>query len=125
MKIRQTLEKWFGEETIYKIFESPLGLKADHPVLNDDIPYCTYVGVVEGQNWRPDQLSFHEFEEGEVLNNFLIDVSKLYEKLFERQLKLRVSGTYLNPDAHIFLGTRSKTIREYLRSYQTDKLKLM
>jgi len=118
MEIRPVLEKWFGKRTIYKIFDDPLELKVDNPLPSDGRPFYAYVGLVEGKNWRPDQLSFIEFRNGEFLDNLLTNASEFYEKLFGRKLKIVINGSYLDTDAHILLGTRSKAIKEYLRNYR-------
>jgi len=118
MEIREVLEKWFGKSKIYKIFDDPLELKIDNPLPSDGRPFYAYIGCVEGKNWRPDQLSFIEIRDGELLDSFLTNILKFYENLFERKLKIGVNGSYLDTDAHILLGTRSKLIKEYLKKYR-------
>ena len=45
-------------------------------------------------------------------------LEKLSEKSSGRKLKIAINGSYLDTDAHILLGTRSKAIKEYLRNYR-------
>ena len=118
MDIRPILEKRFGKRTIYRIFNDPLELRINNPLPSDGRPFYAYVGMVEGLNWRPDQLSFIEITDGKTLDNLLTDVIKFYEKQFGRRLQIAISGSYLDTDAHVLLGTRSKLVKEYLRNYR-------
>jgi len=116
MDIKSVLEKRFGERCIHRIFNDPLMLRIDDPLPVDRRPFFAYVGIVAGKNWLPDKLSFIEVRDGEVLDGLLTDVSKFYKNLFGRNLKIVVGGNYLDTDAVILLGTRAKSIKEYLRN---------
>ena len=110
MEIRDALEKRFGEEKVRQVFDN----------LNSDfhckIPMARVV-TVRGNKWQVDYTPRVDFTNGEELELFIEDIEKLYEKRFNRKLKIEPGEALGAAWGYVMLGTRSKLIKDYLKNY--------
>ncbi|MCX6814946.1 MAG: hypothetical protein NTY20_04845 [Candidatus Aenigmarchaeota archaeon] len=110
MEIRQAFEKRFGEEKVHQVFDNP------NSELRYGIPMARVV-TVRGRNWQVDYTPRVDFTNGEELELFLEYIEKLYEKRFNRKLKIEPGEAVGASWGFVMLGTRSKVIKDYLKNY--------
>ena len=113
--LRPVLEERFGKSKVQEVFDNTIVLR---------VRVVTVHYKPSNKKWVFNDNPAIDFADEKRLENFLNSVEEFYRKRHKEQLEMQISNDVENIIGYIILGTRDKSVKEYIKGYQ-DFQKLM